>query len=156
MKEIVTNGMRFNGMGYVVLARNQLGLRPKKTDIQLQFQTFSESGLLLYMSDYKRDFLSIELKDGRVVFQYDLGGGSVAMESQDKLNDGEWHSIVISRSQQQGLLRVDNEIGQCWGGFDHDKSALGRFWSRQVSVGVILIMTSQCWGPFDHDKSVLM
>lgn len=121
MKEIVTNGMRFNGMGYVVLARRKLGLRPKKTDIQLQLQTFSESGLLLYMSDYKRDFLSIELKDGRVLFQYDLGGGAVTMESRDKLNDGEWHSIVISRSQQQGLLRVDNDIGQRYFHCDHDR-----------------------------------
>ena len=115
MKEIVTNGMRFNGMGYVALSRTKLGLRPNKTDIQLQFQTFSESGLLVYMSDYKRDFLSIELKDGRVVFQYDLGGGAVTMEGQDRLNNGEWHSITVSRSKQRGLLRVDNEVGELVG-----------------------------------------
>ncbi|KAK7100839.1 laminin subunit alpha-like isoform X2 [Littorina saxatilis] len=110
MKEIVTNGMRFNGMGYVVLSRDKLSLRPKKTDIQLQFQTYSENGLLVYASDNKRDFLSIELKEGRVVFQYDLGGGSVLMESAGKLNDGEWHSVTISRSQQEGLLRVDEIV----------------------------------------------
>ncbi|XP_076440495.1 laminin subunit alpha-like [Babylonia areolata] len=110
MKEMVTSGMRFNGVGYVVLNRNKLSLRPNKTDILLQFQTFSESGLLVYMSDEKRDFLSIELRDGRVVFQYDLGGGPVSLEGRNKVNNGEWHSISISRSRQRGLLSVDNQI----------------------------------------------
>ncbi|PVD23436.1 hypothetical protein C0Q70_16705 [Pomacea canaliculata] len=109
MKEIVSNGMRFNGMGYVVLNRDQLGLRSRKSEIQLQFQTYSESGLLVYMGDYKRDFLSIELKEGRVVFQYDLGGGSVALSSADKYNDGQWHSVTVVRQNQQGLLRMDEK-----------------------------------------------
>lgn len=112
MKEIVSNGMRFNGMGYVVLNRDQLGLRSRKSEIQLQFQTYSESGLLVYMGDYKRDFLSIELKEGRVVFQYDLGGGSVALSSADKYNDGQWHSVTVVRQNQQGLLRMDEKEGK--------------------------------------------
>jgi hypothetical protein len=74
MKEIVTNGLRFNGMGYAVLSRNKLQIKPPKTEIIFDFKTFSEYGLLMYMSDYARDFLSLELKEGRVVFQYDLGG----------------------------------------------------------------------------------
>lgn len=112
MKEIVSNGMRFNGMGYVVLNRDQLGLRSRKSEIQLQFQTYSESGLLVYMGDYKRDFLSIELKEGQVVFQYDLGGGSVALSSADKYNDGQWHSVTVVRQNQQGLLRMDEKEGK--------------------------------------------
>lgn len=112
MKEVVTNGMRFNGMGYVVLSRSKLNLRPRKIEVQLQIQTYSENGLLLYMGDLKRDFLSIELKEGKVLFQFDNGGGRATLISNDRFNDGQWHLVSISRVDLNGLLLVDDKEGE--------------------------------------------
>ena len=47
-----------------------------------------------------------------IYFQYDLGGGAVQMQSKEKLNDGEWHTVAVSREKQEGLLKVDNVVGR--------------------------------------------
>ena len=52
--------------------------------------------------------------------------------------------------RHQSLPAAGSAPGGQW-----DRSVLGWFWSRQVSVGEVLVTTSRCWGDFDHDKSML-
>ncbi|KAK6179097.1 hypothetical protein SNE40_011531 [Patella caerulea] len=107
-KAITSNGLRFNGRGYVILSQKDLGFRPAKSvDVLLKFKTYAENGLLVYMTDGKRDFLSVEIREGQLIFQYDLGFGRATLKSPDRYNDGAWHSIQASRVEKDGLLLVD-------------------------------------------------
>ncbi len=105
----VTNGFRFDGSGVVVLDRDRF--RPTKASmLSLKFKTYADSGLMLLVGD-DRDFMSLELHDGKVMFQYDLGSGIAKMESTETYNDGEWHTVVANRLKQDGLLKVDGVTG---------------------------------------------
>ncbi|ESO94906.1 hypothetical protein LOTGIDRAFT_144813 [Lottia gigantea] len=107
-KAITSNGLRFNGRGYVILSRKELRFVPAKSvDVLMKFKTYAENGLLVYMTDNKRDFLSVEIRDGQVYFQYDLGYGRATLVSGERYNDGSWHSIQASRVEKDGLLLVD-------------------------------------------------
>ncbi|XP_041356694.1 laminin subunit alpha-like [Gigantopelta aegis] len=122
MKSIVSNGLRFNGKGYAILSAKEVGLRPAKVvDVILKFKTYADNGLLVYMDDgvKSKDFLSVEMHDGMIFFQYELGSGRAKLMSTDRYNDGEWHQIQASRSQKDGLLQVDGvqvDIGGSPGG----------------------------------------
>ncbi|XP_071119471.1 laminin subunit alpha-like [Haliotis cracherodii] len=110
MKSVSSNGLRFNGKGYVILSKAALGLRPDKTiDVILKFKTYAENGLLVYMADAKKDFLSLELRDGKLFFQFDLGSNRAVLMADNKFNDGQWHQLQASRVNNKGLLKVDGK-----------------------------------------------
>lgn len=54
------------------------------------------------------DFVSVELKDGRVVSKLDLGEGVGVGESEDKINDNMWHSISLNivKNESKSSLSV--------------------------------------------------
>ncbi len=59
------------------------------------------------------DFFSVELQDGQVLFQYNLGSGRAILRSdtENGYNDGEWHTVEATRVDKDGLLRVDGVTG---------------------------------------------
>ena len=64
------NGFRFDGKGYVVMEKEWFEPR-KDATVGLKFRTFAENGLLFLMGD-GQSYLSIELRDGRILYQ--VGG----------------------------------------------------------------------------------
>ena len=69
---------RFEGDGYLILDKDRF--RPTVTSqVNLEFRTYAENGLLFLMGEIEgfADFLSIELKDGRILYQFDLGTGTI-------------------------------------------------------------------------------
>ncbi|XP_012943161.1 laminin subunit alpha isoform X2 [Aplysia californica] len=108
LKQIFTEGVRFNGMGYAVLSKGGLRLKPDRTRMSLYFKTFAEDGLLFYMGE--KDYFSVETRRGKVIFQYDLGGGAAIMETSDSYNDGQWHQITIDRDKRNAILIIDERI----------------------------------------------
>ena len=112
LTRVISNGYRFDGQGYVTLSAKAIGFRPNKEgDIILKFKTFAENGLILYMGK-DRDFISLELRDGRVFFQYDLGGMPAKLMTNNTYNDGEWHTIQAQRIEKDGFLKVDEDTGK--------------------------------------------
>ncbi|XP_022314761.2 laminin subunit alpha-like [Crassostrea virginica] len=112
MKSVVTNGFRFNGKGYVKLSASKVNFKPaKKSNIILRFKTYADNGLIFYMGK-NRDFMSLEMKEGRVLFQFDLGGMPAKLITPKTFNDGQWHKIQAQREEQIGVLTVDGEIIQ--------------------------------------------
>jgi len=100
------NGYMFGGNGYVILAKERF--RPQSTSlVQLKFKTFAENGLLFLIGLKDKDFLSLEMIDGHVVYQYDLGSGRAKLQSPQRYNDGKWHVLVANRLAQDGILKVD-------------------------------------------------
>lgn len=123
MTQLVSNGFRFDGSGYVVLSTSQTGWKPAvKVQITMKFKTYAPNGLLFFAGK-DRDFISVELRDGLVLYQYDLGGGRVQMTYGFKeVNDGNWHYVQVNRVNKTGMVFVDSDgsmfemffRGFCW------------------------------------------
>ncbi|XP_068395211.1 basement membrane-specific heparan sulfate proteoglycan core protein isoform X3 [Eschrichtius robustus] len=83
--------------------------------IELEVQTSTASGLLLWQgvevgeSSRGKDFISLGLQDGHLVFSYQLGSGEARLVSEDPINDGEWHRVVALREGRRGSIQVDGE-----------------------------------------------
>jgi len=105
-QEDFKDGMRFNGQGYAVLNKTHLRLTPDENKLSFEFKTYAEEGVMFYMG--KDDYFSVELRRGKIVFQYDLGSGSAILQSTRRYNDGKWHKIFIHRQKKKGLLRIDD------------------------------------------------
>uniref|UniRef100_A0A663M6Q6 Laminin subunit alpha-1 n=1 Tax=Athene cunicularia TaxID=194338 RepID=A0A663M6Q6_ATHCN len=94
----------FDGSGYSVVEK---ALRSTVTQIIIFFSTYSPNGLLLYLaSNGTRDFLSLELVDGKVRLTVDLGSGPLALTTENRYNNGTWYKISFSRNKKQGILAV--------------------------------------------------
>ena len=61
-------GYRFNGEGYAVLDSRPYSLK-LRSNIKLDFKTVSPNGLIFLVGQSGGSFMSIELRDGSVVFQ---------------------------------------------------------------------------------------
>ncbi|XP_066058873.1 basement membrane-specific heparan sulfate proteoglycan core protein isoform X2 [Chamaea fasciata] len=83
--------------------------------IELELRTHSTQGLLLWHGTEPseggkaKDFLGLGLKDGHLVFSYQLGSGEATITSEDPVNDGEWHRVSVTREGRRGQLQVDGE-----------------------------------------------
>ncbi len=94
----------------MVLDRGRF-LPTRASMVSLKFKTYNDNGLLLLFGA-TRDFMSLELRDGRVVFQYDLGSGGAELVSAESYSDGKWHTVVANRLKQDGLVKVDGVTGE--------------------------------------------
>ncbi|KAK2521549.1 Hspg2 [Columba guinea] len=83
--------------------------------IELELRTDSAEGLLLWHGaepsegGKAKDFIGLGLKDGHLVFSYQLGSGEATIVSEDPINDGEWHRVTVTREGRRGRLQVDGE-----------------------------------------------
>ncbi|XP_053431699.1 basement membrane-specific heparan sulfate proteoglycan core protein isoform X4 [Nycticebus coucang] len=83
--------------------------------IEMEVRTSTASGLLLWQGvevgepGRGKDFISLGLKDGHLVFSYELGSGEAHLVSEDPVNDGEWHRVTALREGQRGSIQVDGE-----------------------------------------------
>ena len=110
----ISNGMRFDGTSYVVLARDKFDFT-KELYGQLRFKTFAREGLLFLVGkDDKSEYLAVYLSEGRVHLSFDLGSGYVIVSSKENvtLNDNEWHLVRFDRNSREGFLRVDGTDGE--------------------------------------------
>ncbi|XP_054012773.1 laminin subunit alpha [Hylaeus anthracinus] len=103
-----STGYRFDRHGYAILSKRNLKISPdsKKFSIKLNFKTFAENGLIYLMGKGKQ-FLSLETRNGHVLYQYDLGDGETSLRSSGKYNDGNWHNLEALRFEKMGVLKVD-------------------------------------------------
>lgn len=102
-----STGYRFDGEGYATLDRKSYRFRDR-VDVQLKFKSLTDNGLL-FLAGKGKEFMSIELDKGKVVFRYNLGDESVTLKSPEKYNDDEWHTIEAVRRLRDGVLKVDGQ-----------------------------------------------
>ena len=77
-------------------------------DIKISFRSFTESGIIFYAQGSKdNDFISLTILDGFVEFRYDLGSGTLLIQSNSKISMGQWHHLVARRYNQDGFLSLD-------------------------------------------------
>nr|XP_040016239.1 laminin subunit alpha-2 isoform X3 [Gasterosteus aculeatus aculeatus] len=81
--------------------------------LEFELRTKEDSGLVLYMARINHaDFVAIQIKDGQVCLGYDLGSGNISGCVPFSINDGNWHTIRVSRNKQRGLLLVDGRYSK--------------------------------------------
>lgn len=111
--EVQPTGYRFNGDGYVILDAKPYSFKTR-SHIKFNFKAGRDTldGLMFYAGK-NRHFISVELRDGGVQFQYKLGQHLVSIASTEQFNDNEWHLVEAERNGRAGILKIDGrEIRQ--------------------------------------------
>ncbi|XP_076800337.1 laminin subunit alpha-5-like isoform X2 [Clavelina lepadiformis] len=80
--------------------------------VQLDAQVSPDSpdNAIFYLGDSNNpdsDFIALDTVNGRPRFHFKVGRGKGMLESEVPINDGNWHTIVIQRSGNQGVLKVE-------------------------------------------------
>ncbi|XP_068162728.1 basement membrane-specific heparan sulfate proteoglycan core protein isoform X3 [Antennarius striatus] len=123
----------FHSDGYIALPKS---IFPRSAydspeTIELEINTGSPEGLILWQGvettgarnlrkvhaskkefgEYGRgkDFISLGLENGHLVFSYQLGSGEAKIRSRKSINDGRWHKITAVRTGRDGYIQVDGE-----------------------------------------------
>ncbi|XP_055884413.1 laminin subunit alpha-like isoform X2 [Biomphalaria glabrata] len=108
MQEIFTEGVYFNGQGYAALSRNDFQIRGERTQVSFQFKTYAADGLLFYIG--LKDYFSLELAGGHLLFRFDLGKGAAVARSNDVYNNGSWTSVNLDRNSKIGIMSINNGV----------------------------------------------
>ncbi|XP_029281425.1 neurexin 3b isoform X2 [Cottoperca gobio] len=77
-----------------------------------QFKTTSPDGFIIFNSGDGNDFIAVELVKGFIHYVFDLGNGPSLLKgnSDNSLNDNQWHNVVITRdSANTHTLKVDTK-----------------------------------------------
>ncbi|CAL9691756.1 unnamed protein product [Knipowitschia caucasica] len=76
--------------------------------LSLSVKTVSASGLMMYMCDKEESsFMALYLAQGRLQLTFSAGEEPVTIRSQDKYNDGRWHSVVLTGDGDLERLTID-------------------------------------------------
>ncbi|CAH2296458.1 pikachurin isoform X1 [Pelobates cultripes] len=79
-------------------------------EFDITFRPDTEDGTILYSYDTdSKDFISITLVKGYVVFRFDCGSGTAVIRSEKPVSLGQWHELQLSRTAKNGILEVDNQ-----------------------------------------------
>ncbi|XP_037655188.1 pikachurin [Choloepus didactylus] len=78
----------------------------------MRFKTTAKDGLLIWRGDSlmrpNSDFISLGLRDGALVFSYNLGSGVASITVNGSFHDGRWHRVKAVRDGQSGKITVDD------------------------------------------------
>ncbi|XP_066462350.1 basement membrane-specific heparan sulfate proteoglycan core protein isoform X4 [Eleutherodactylus coqui] len=111
-------GSSFFGDSYVALPKQIFPRsRPDSPEtIELELRTTSTDGVILWQGmeekdqgGREKDFISLGLRDGHLLFSYQLGSGEANIVTEDPINDGEWHKITAIREGKTGAIHIDGE-----------------------------------------------
>ncbi|XP_068454510.1 basement membrane-specific heparan sulfate proteoglycan core protein isoform X9 [Clinocottus analis] len=121
----------FHDDGYIALPKSVFprSAHNSPETIELEINTSSTEGLILWqgvetsgarnlrkvhaskkeLGEHGRgkDFISLGLQNGHLVFRYQLGSGEAAILSQRAVNDGRWHKVTAVRTGKDGYIQID-------------------------------------------------
>jgi len=82
----------------------------EKSRFKIDFKTTHTDGLIFFMAGEtgKKDFMALYLKNGKLVYSFDLGSGKSNLATEDPVNDGKWHTAEFSRVKSNGKLVLDS------------------------------------------------
>uniref|UniRef100_A0A669D789 Heparan sulfate proteoglycan 2 n=1 Tax=Oreochromis niloticus TaxID=8128 RepID=A0A669D789_ORENI len=103
----------FNNNGYIALPKSIFprSAHDSPETIEMEINTSSSDGLILWQGVVKhgkrKDFISLGLQNGHLVFSYQLGSGEAQILSERSINDGRWHKITAVRTGKVGYIQID-------------------------------------------------
>ncbi|XP_026189282.1 basement membrane-specific heparan sulfate proteoglycan core protein isoform X3 [Mastacembelus armatus] len=108
----------FHNNGYIALPKSIFprSAHDSPETIELEINTSSSEGLILWQGvetgehGKGKDFISLGLQNGHLVFSYQLGSGEAEILSQKSINDGKWHKITAVRTGKDGYIQIDGGV----------------------------------------------
>uniref|UniRef100_A0A8C5MWE3 Laminin subunit alpha 3 n=1 Tax=Leptobrachium leishanense TaxID=445787 RepID=A0A8C5MWE3_9ANUR len=80
----------------------------QRSHFSLDIRTMEPAGMILMMREqYESTHLTLHLSKGRFVLSLGNKGQKVKIRSQDKYNDGKWHTVVFNWDGFNGRLVID-------------------------------------------------
>ncbi|KAM4040294.1 laminin subunit alpha-4 [Anomaloglossus baeobatrachus] len=80
----------------------------QKSEISFRFRTHSSNGMIFYVSDDDEDnFVTLFFANGQLHFKFNVGVQKLSIRSQEKFNDGMWHTVICVREMNKGKLIID-------------------------------------------------
>ncbi|XP_054464444.1 basement membrane-specific heparan sulfate proteoglycan core protein isoform X3 [Anoplopoma fimbria] len=123
----------FHDDGYIALPKSVFprSAHDSPETIELEINTSSSEGLILWQGvetngarnlrkvhaskkelgehGKGKDFISLGLQNGHLVFSYQLGSGESDILSRRTINDGRWHKVTAVRTGKDGYIQIDGE-----------------------------------------------
>uniref|UniRef100_A0A8C6RKI4 Pikachurin n=1 Tax=Nannospalax galili TaxID=1026970 RepID=A0A8C6RKI4_NANGA len=105
---------QFIGRSYLMYDNPEILKRVSgsRSNAFMRFRTTAKDGLLLWRGDSpmrpNSDFISLGLRDGALVFSYNLGSGVASIMINGSFSDGRWHRVKAVRDGQSGKITVDD------------------------------------------------
>ncbi|XP_007949770.2 pikachurin [Orycteropus afer afer] len=105
---------QFMGRSYLIYDNPDILKRVSgsRSNAFMRFKTTAKDGLLMWRGDSpmraNSDFISLGLRDGTLVFSYNLGSGMASIMVNGSFNDGRWHRVKAVRDGQSGKITVDD------------------------------------------------
>ncbi|KAJ3585960.1 hypothetical protein NHX12_012366, partial [Muraenolepis orangiensis] len=89
------------------------GAQDTPETMEMEILTTSPEGLVLWQGvelgdkGKGKDFISLGLRGGHLVFSYQLGSGEAEIKSWEPINDGQWHKVTAVRTGKEGYIQID-------------------------------------------------
>lgn len=81
--------------------------------VRFDMRTNAKDGTIAYIDDRgKFDFFYLKLLEGKLRLLFNLGSDRQAINVNMKINDDQWHTILIRRNGQSTTLSIDNGFVQ--------------------------------------------
>ncbi|XP_061650019.1 basement membrane-specific heparan sulfate proteoglycan core protein isoform X13 [Phyllopteryx taeniolatus] len=105
----------FQNDGYIALPKSMIQRRAHDSPetIELEINTLSSEGLILWQGVERgehgrgKDFISLGIHNGHLIFSYQLGSGEAEIMSRHSINDGQWHKVKAVRTGKDGYIQID-------------------------------------------------
>ncbi|XP_048587667.1 neuropilin-2 [Nematostella vectensis] len=97
------------GSSFIMITRFSGKVNRTRHVITLSLKTAQSRGLIFFAKGELRDYIYIGIKYGKVFYDSDLGTGRSKVYAEGiRVDDGEWHSVVITREKKTLAISVDN------------------------------------------------
>ncbi|NP_001268920.1 contactin-associated protein-like 2a precursor [Danio rerio] len=120
--------INFDGQGVISYRFKMKKMKILKDVIALKFKTSESEGVILHGEGQQGDYITLELRRGRLLLQINLGSnqhgsilGHTSVTSGSLLDDHHWHSVVIERYRRNVNFTLDQHTQhfRTNGEFDH-------------------------------------
>ncbi|KAK3540846.1 hypothetical protein QTP86_002353 [Hemibagrus guttatus] len=120
--------INFDGQAVISYRFKMKKMKILKDVIALKFKTAESDGVILHGEGQQGDYITLELRGGRLVLQINLGSnqygsilGHTSVSSGSLLDDHHWHSVVIERHRRNVNFTLDlhTQHFRTNGEFDH-------------------------------------
>ncbi|MCI4391514.1 hypothetical protein PGIGA_G00135420 [Pangasianodon gigas] len=120
--------INFDGQGVISYRFKMKKMKILKDVIALKFKTGESDGVILHGEGQQGDYITLELRRGRLLLQINLGSnqygsilGHTSVSSGSLLDDHHWHSVVIERHRRNVNFTLDQNTQhfRTNGEFDH-------------------------------------
>ncbi|XP_041859531.1 basement membrane-specific heparan sulfate proteoglycan core protein isoform X3 [Melanotaenia boesemani] len=160
---------QFRNNGFIALPKSVFprSAHDSPETIEMEINTSSSEGLILWQgvethgahnlrkvhaskkepgeNGKGQDFISLGLRNGHLVFSYQLGSGEAKILSRRSINDGRWHKITAVRTGKNGYIQIDG--GEMLHGQSKGKSLMVNTKGR-LYLGGAPDMTAMTGGKF--------